>query len=165
MSQETLLNDQGYYEGPISPRRKVVISIFVVLWLLVFYYESNRHFFLNPLFGRELPKIKFLFPPAGWIMFFNVDAGYGGAEVYGIKEGRRHFIDPHDILETKAVGYDNIHRNVLSEVLSYHRRGAFCRFLRRKFPEYDLFEVAAVYYPSVVENPKRKLYRRVYGCE
>jgi len=98
-------------------------------------------------------------------MFFNVDAGYGGAEVYGVKGGQKDLLDPHDILETKAVGYDNIHRNVLSEVLSFYHGPAFCRFLRRKFPEYEQFAVVAVYYPNVAENPKEKLYRTVYVCE
>jgi len=145
--------------------RRRFISLFVLVWLFIFYYESSRHFFLNPFFGRELPKIKFLFPPAGWIMFFNVDEGYGGAEVYGIKDGQRYFINPHDILKTKAVGYDNIHRNVLSEVLSSYHGPAFCRFLRREFPGYEQFEVAAVFYPSVTENPKKKFYRAAYVCE
>ena len=97
---------------PIKRLKRIAISIFVVVWLAVFFYESNRYFYLSPLFGRPLPKVKFLFPPAGWIMFFNVDDGFGYAEVFGIKASVKTKIDPHDILQTKAVGYDNIHRNV-----------------------------------------------------
>ena len=144
--------------------KNILISVFVILWTLVFHYESTRHFFLNPLFGRELPKIKFLFPPAGWIMFFNVDDSYGGAEVYGIKNNQAEFIDPHKILETKAILYDNIHRNVLSGALSPYYKRDFCRFLKRKFPHFDGFLVMAVYYPSIIKTPKKKLYRIEYIC-
>ena len=144
--------------------RNSLITIFVILWTLVFHYESTCFFYLNPLFSRDLPKIRFLFPPAGWIMFYHVDNSYAGAEVYGFKNGRPQLIDPHDILTTKAVGYDNIRRNVLSLVLSHHEQKPFCKFLRRKFPHFDNFAVAAVYYPSVTVNPKRKLYRFIYGC-
>ena len=50
--------------------RNATISIFVVLWLFIFHYESTRIFYLNAATQSELPKFKFLFPPAGWIMFF-----------------------------------------------------------------------------------------------
>ena len=145
--------------------KDICISLFVIIWILAFHYESLRAFYLNPLFKRELPKVKFLFPPAGWIMFFNVDESYGMAEVYGIKNGQPQLIDPHDIFQTKAIGYDNIHRNVLSGVLDPRKGQSFCRFLRRKFPDYEGFWVVAVQYPSVIRQPGQKLYRVMYRCQ
>ena len=144
--------------------RNTFISVFVVMWTLVFHYESTRSYFLEPFFQTQLPQIKFLFPPAGWIMFYNVNETCGFTEVYGVKNGQPIFIDPHKIFETKAIGYDNIHRNVLSTVLMrpYHRH--FCNFLKRKFPGFDEFLVTAVEYPSVVKAPKQKLYQVVYIC-
>ena len=140
------------------------ITAFVVVWTLVFHYESTRFFYLNPFFKRELPKIKFLFPPAGWIMFFNIDQSYTMAEVYGVKEGKPELIDSHKIFATQAIGYDNIHRNVLSSVLYPQRKEDFCRFLKRKFPNDEGFLVAAVYYPSVIKEPAKKLYKVMYQC-
>ncbi len=144
--------------------RNIRISLFVNVWLSIFNYESTCQYYLNPLLRVNLPKMKFLFPPAGWIMFYNVDDTYGSAEVYGVKEEKAEFIDPHKILETKAVGYDNIHRNVLSSVLWLGEKQQFCGFLRRKFPEFDAFLVVATYYPSVVKEPGRKLYKIMYSC-
>ena len=144
--------------------RNAWITAVVILWTALFHYESTRFFYLNPFFKRDLPKLKFLFPPAGWIMFYNVDDSYGLAEVYGVKNEQPQLIDPHKILETKAILYDNIHRNVLSGVLSAHYQRDFCRFLKRKFPDFDGFLVAAVYYPSVIKTPTKKLYRVEYLC-
>jgi len=158
------VNNSGSSLNAFRSQRNLLISVFVVFWTLLFHYESTRNFYLNPLFQMDLPKTKFLFPPAGWIMFFNLDESYGGAEVYGLKSGRPEAIDPHRIFETKAVGYDNIHRNVLSSVLSSYRERDFCRFLRRKFPEYEQFLVAAFYYPSVIKTPNKKLYQIEYVC-
>jgi hypothetical protein len=141
------------------------ITVFVIVWTLVFHYESIRYFYLEPLVGHQLPKLKFLFPPAGWIMFYNVDEGYGLAEVFGVRHGNPEFIDPHRIFETKAVLYDNIHRNVLSGVLSSYYGPEFCRFLKRKFPEFENFYVTAVYYPSVIKTPDKKLYQLKYVCQ
>ena len=145
--------------------RNTAISIFVVVWLFVFHYESTRHFYLEPFFKRELPKMKFLFPPAGWIMFFNVGDGYGQAEVYGIKDGRTHLIDPHQVLTTRAIGYDNIHRNALSTVLSRDVSRDFCAFLKRKFSYFDSFLVTYAQYPSLIERPFEKLQTIAYECK
>ena len=145
--------------------RNFWITALVIVWTLAFHYESVRFFYLNPLFKRELPKVKFLFPPAGWIMFFHVDETYTMAEVYGVKNGEPQLIDPHRIFETKAIGYDNIHRNVLSSVLYPQRKEDFCRFLRRKFPDYESFLVPVVHYPAVVKEPTKKLYRVMYQCQ
>ena len=144
--------------------RNTFISIFVVLWLLVFNYESTRHFYLEPLFKRPLPKMKFLFPPAGWIMFFNVDNSYGYTEVYGVKDGRNQLIDPYQILQTRAIGYDNIHRNALVSVLSQDVAKPFCEFLHRKFPYFDSFLVTYANYPSVTERPFEKQQVLAYEC-
>ncbi len=144
--------------------RNAWITIFVIVWTLAFHYESTRFFYLDPLFGTHLPKIKFLFPPAGWIMFYHVEDSFGTAEVYQIKNGRMEFIDPHKIFETKAVLYDNIHRNVLSSVIGWSQKKEFCRFLKRKFPGAEGFIVMVTYYPSVTQTPKKKLYRIEYIC-
>ena len=99
-------------------RRNAAITWFVIAWTLIFQYETLRANYLSPLFRRDLPKLALLFPPAGWIMFFNVDKSYGMAEVYGMRAGQPFLIDPHQIFQTKAIGYDNIHRNMLVSVLS-----------------------------------------------
>ena len=144
--------------------QNIRITLFVIVWTLIFHYESTRHFYLNPIFKMDLPKIKFLFPPIGWIMFFNVNDSYGMAEVYGIKNGKAQLIDPHTIFQTRAIGYDNIHRNDLSGMLYTQKEASFCRFLKRKFPDCEGFLVTAVYYPSVVKEPGRKLTRILYRC-
>ncbi len=144
--------------------RNSLISVFVIIWTLIFHYESIRHFYLNPFFGRNLPQLKFLFPPAGWIMFYNVNDSYSCAEVYGIKGGQVQLIDPHQILVTRAIGYDNIHRNALSTVLDYELKDYFCRFLERKFPYFDRYLVMLAYWPSVTKTPHRKLQRVAYQC-
>ena len=144
--------------------RHLWISLFVIVWTSLFHYETLRLNYLSPLAGRELPKLKFLYPPAGWIMFFNVDRSYGLAEVYGIQAGQPVLLDPHAVFATRCVGYDNIRRNVLVSVLSSHAAPAFCRYLRRKFPEYGAFAVAYAVYPDLVERPGEKLYHLAYRC-
>ena len=46
--------------------QNVFITIFVIIWLGLFHYESVRGFILNNAMGINAPKTKFLFPPAGW---------------------------------------------------------------------------------------------------
>jgi hypothetical protein len=145
-------------------RRNVAISIFVVVWLSVFHYESLRYAYLNPLFGQTLPKLKLLFPPAGWIMFFHVPESELRAEVHGKKDGDLELIDPHRIFENRWIGYDNIRRNVLVTVLDPYAAGHFCRYLRRKFPEYDTFYVMQAAYPSNLRAPGKRTLRTVYVC-
>ena len=150
------------------------ITVFVILWLLIFSYESLRLHYLSPLIGRPLPKLKFLFPPAGWIMFYTVDASYGFADVYGVNSapGRRGGVkdrtpaklDPHQIFRTQAVGYDNIRRNVLVGVLDGYSAPSFCRYLRRKFPQYDDFAVVEAAYPDVIRAPTQVMGRIAYEC-
>mgnify|MGYP001618326494 CR=1 FL=1 len=149
-------------------RRNVLITTFVVVWTLFFHYQTFRAVCLSPwfqqAFNRPLPRIPLLFPPAGWIMFYRVDASYGFAEVYGLRDRQPALIDPHDILETKALGYDNIHRNALVGVLSREGAEPFCRFLKRKFPAYEQFAVVYGEYPDVATTPDRVLRGVAYRC-
>ena len=151
-------------EGIKRQARNIFISIFVILWTCTFHYESLRAFYLNLLVGHELPKVKFLFPPAGWIMFYNVEDNYGLAEIYKMKNGHPELIDPHKIFETKTVFYDNIRRNLLLGVLSPYNKNRFCHFLEQKFPDAEGFLVTEAYYPSVIKTPKKKLNRVEYAC-
>ena len=146
-------------------RRHVAITWFVVCWLTLFLYETFRYNYLSPLFHRPLPKVALLFPPAGWIMFYDVDKSYGFAEVYGIHGDVPSLIDPHKIFETKAIGYDNIRRNVLVGVLDRGQGPAFCRFLRRKFPQYESFAVLYGQYPDLIAEPTRVEYQVAYRCQ
>lgn len=146
-------------------RRSILISWFVALWLILFNYESLRANYLIPLAGRQLPKTRLLFPPAGWIMFYNIDKSYGFAEVYGLKGTSSTKLDPHEIFRTRAVGYDNIRRNVLVGVLYRDRAPAFCKYLRGKFPEYDAFAVVYGQYPDFVNHPDRILRQVAYRCQ
>ncbi len=138
--------------------RNKLITVFVIGWLTLFLYESLLYF------NRDWRGIKFLFPPAGWIMFYNVGESYGYAEVYGVKDGRTQAIDPHQILQTRAIGYDNIHRNALVSVLDQHMARSFCVFLRRRFPYFDNFIVTYVNYPSVTQRPFEKQQAVAYEC-
>jgi len=146
-------------------KRSVLMSLFVIVWIAVFHYETLRLNYLSPLAGRELPKLKFLYPPAGWIMFFNVDRSYGFAEVYGLKGNQPFLIDPHEIFETRFVWYDNIRRNVLITVLSSADAQKFCQYLSRKFPQYDAFAVVYGVFPDLVHKPGETLYQVAYRCQ
>ncbi len=146
-------------------RRTILISLFVCVWVGVFHYETLRLNYLSPLVGRELPKLKFLYPPAGWIMFFDVDRSYGFAEVYGLAPGQPSvLLDPHDIFSTRFVWYDNIRRNVLVGVLAPHHTPRFCAYLGRKFPQYGAFAVVQGHYPDVVGHPDEVRRGVAYRC-
>ena len=154
---------------------------FVILWTLLFHYETLRANYLSPLVlrlrsarashaaeglvGRPLPKFPLLFSPAGWIMFFQVDKTYGFAEVYGLRQGKAVQLDPHEIFATRAVGYDNIHRNMLVGVLDRHDAPAFCRYLHRKFPDDAAFAVVYAQYPDLIQTPDRILRQVAYRCQ
>ncbi len=141
-----------------------LITVFVICWLLLFQYETLRLHYLGPLLNRELPKLPLLFPPAGWLMFYQIDSSYGLAEVYGIRQGRQTKLDPHDIFETQAIGYDNIHRNVLIGVLYRDRVAPFCHYLGRKFPDYESFVVVYKRYPDVIAKPGYFTRQAMYRC-
>ena len=144
--------------------RNAIITIFVILWTIVFHYESVRHFYLNPLFEKPLPKVKFLFPPAGWIMFFRVDDQFGHYEVYGVKGDDVHLIDPHEVFRVRTIGFDNIHRGVLGSAANRQRAPNFCRHLRNRFPYYDKFLVRSIYYPSITKEPYKRYQKVQYQC-
>lgn len=148
----------------VKTHRDRWITGFVIVWLLVFHYESLRYGVLRPWLRRELPKLPLLFPPAGWIMFYRVEDGEGRAEVYGLTNSRPELIDPHAIFRTRFVGYDNIRRNVLISVLEPERGTAFCRFLHRRFPAYPGFAVVYLQYPSVVDRPLQAQRYLAYRC-
>lgn len=149
----------------VSRPRKIVISLFVILWTVLFHYESLRAFYLTPLFGRSLPKWPLLFPPAGWIMFYDVGSAWTTAEVYGLKGKGVERIDPHQIFKTRFVGFDNIHRNIMVNVLDVRRGRDFCRFLERKFPEYTGFTVVHAGYRRLTPpSEQEKLYQPLYQC-
>ena len=143
----------------------ILITGFVILWTIIFHYESIRYFYLERRVGHPLPKVKFLFPPAGWIMFYNVDPSSGYVEVFGVKEGAPQVIDPHDIFRTRTIMFDNIHRNILSTVASPYTAKDFCRFLEWRFPYFDDFMITAVYYPDVVKGPHQRYQQLKYRCK
>ena len=147
-----------------SKVRNIFISVFVIIWIAIFHYESTRALFLQPYFKRPLPKLMLLFPPAGWIMFYNVDDSSGYVEIYGIYRGQLQRIDPHDVIKTRTIAYDNIHRNILSEVANAEMKPIFCKFLQRKFSDFDNFLVTVVYYPSVSKTPHRAIQKVIYQC-
>ena len=151
--------------------RNIGISIFVILWIILFHYESTRFFYLSPLLKRDLPQIKFLFPPAGWIMFYNVDEQYGLAEVYGVKknpnpsaQAEMQLLDPHMIFRTRAIGYDNINRNVLGTILSQSVQHPFCNYLKMRFGYFDNFLITYVHYPAIAKAPFVRTQQVVYQC-
>jgi len=146
-------------------RRSVGITYFVIIWTLMFQYESLRANYLSPLFHRPLPKLALLFPPAGWIMFYAIEPAYGFAEVYGIRDTVPVKLDPHQIFTTHAVGYENVHRNMLVGVLNPRQAPAFCRYLHWKFPAYRAFSVLYGVYPDLITSPNRVDYQVAYRCQ
>ena len=144
--------------------RNIVITLFIVIYSLTFHYESTRHFYLNALFKKELPKVKYLFPPAGWIMFYQVGEQYGFTEVYGLKGEDSYRIDPHEIFRVRTIGFDNIHRGILGAVSYRERAQSFCGHLKRRFDFFDEFLIVTQHYPSFVDQPyDRREYVR-YKC-
>ncbi|OGX34606.1 MAG: hypothetical protein A3C36_02260 [Omnitrophica WOR_2 bacterium RIFCSPHIGHO2_02_FULL_52_10] len=148
----------------MNTRRNWLITCFVILWCLAFHYESVRYFYLEPLAGRPLPKIKFLFPPAGWIMFYRVDRSYGHVRVFGYKGDQGMEIDPHEIFRVRTIGYDNIHRGVIGSAASSHNQAAFCEHLRRRFGDMDSFRIVSTYYPDFVAHPYEQYHQILYSC-
>lgn len=150
--------------------RNIGISVFTAVWLCVFFYESTRYSFLTPV-AREvfqaerLPKLKFLFPPAGWIMFYRVSDVEGEVVVYGVKDGQLHRLDPHEIYPVRFIGFDNIYRGILGQMLYPHMQPRFCRYLKRKIPYFDAFAVSYVYYPSLTKNKHQRQQRMIYRCQ
>ena len=144
--------------------RNFFISVFVILWCLAFHYESARHFYLEPLAKRPLPKIKFLFPPAGWIMFFRVDEAYGHLRVFGFKDGQSFEVDPHEVFRVRTIGFDNIHRGIMGAAASRRNSGAFCKQLYSRFEYFDSFRILYDYYPNFVTEPAKRYQQIFYSC-
>ena len=144
--------------------RNTIITIFVIVWIGIFHYESIRYFYLQPLLKKELPKVKLLFPPAGWIMFFKVEDDFAYVDVFGVKGNVPYLIDAHDIFRTRTIGFDNIHRNILGTVLEPGQSKPFCRFLNYRFPQFDRFIVVSNYYPSLTKNPTEIIQKVQYQC-
>ena len=140
------------------------ITFFVILWCLAFHYESVRYFYLQPLLKRPLPKIKFLFPPAGWIMFYHVDSGYAHNRIFGVKNSQSYEIDPHEVFRVRTIGFDNVHRGVVSGAASQRYRYAFCKQLYTRFKGNDNFIIVQDYYPDFVNEPYKRYQQVLYDC-
>ncbi len=98
-------------------------------------------------------------------MFFHVGKSYGFAEVYGIRDNTGIPLDPHEIFPTRAIGYDNIRRNVLIGVLSNEDAPRFCRYLNWKFPSFKSFAVVYAQYPDLIESPDDVRRQLAYRCD
>ncbi len=104
-------------------------------------------------------------------MFFNVDEQFSRTQVYGLKSLPQNpnqyvpqEIEPHVIFRTRTIGFDNIHRNIMSTVIMEMNQRPFCRYLKMKFPYYDNFVVILVRYPNVVKTPMEHTQQVVYQC-
>lgn len=144
--------------------RNCVISIFGIVWIILFQYVSLRHFYLEPFFQKKLWKPKFLFPPAGWIMFYRVDNRFATTQVYGFRDQQPYLIDPHDIFRTRTIGYDNIYRGIVGAVHEQSNRQSFCGYLKRRFPEYQRFVIMFEVYPDMVHKPQLRQKKISYQC-
>lgn len=156
----------GYW---VRRSKRAWLRLFIAGWLLLFVYETLRAFQLKPLVarlaGREvaLPKLPMLFPPAGWIMFYEVGDTAGGLEIYGVSNATTTLIDPHRVFATRYVGFDNIRRGMLWSAAG--RQWEFCNFLRRKFPEYPDFSVVQYQYQDLGSGkPPERQQAPLYGC-
>ena len=116
--------------------------------------------------GKQFPKFPLLFPPAGWIMFYEVGNFFSTAEVYGVKkEGKPELVDPHRIMTPRFVGFDNIHRNVMVSLLEREKSREVCGYLKRKFPEYERLVVVYAEYPELVPAERRQKFEQpFYAC-
>ncbi len=147
------------------------ISLFVVIWLMVFMLNTTRHLLLEPFLKRSFPGFslalavnKFLFPPAGPIMFFNVDDSFGFYRVSGIKNGKLFDLNPHEVILNRTLFYDNIHRGVLGAIGDPGSVVSFCRWMHGRFPEFDDFAVGVRQYPALKKS--RYVYQEgwLYRC-
>ncbi len=151
--------------------RDCFINYFVVIWLFLFFYYNTRSFLLEPFLRGAfrnptltLEGNKFLFPPAGPIMFYNVNSAFGHHRVLGIKNEEAFELDPHDIYLTRTFFYDNVHRGVLGEIGDLSNAPSFCYTMYRRMPEFDDFVVTLRVYPSLTTS--RYVYREklIYHC-
>lgn len=73
-------------------------------------------------------------------------------------------IDPHDIIRTRTIFFDNIHRGILGTAAETGRAKPFCRYLNQKFPYFDAFIVTGNYYPSITKEPYNRIQNILYQC-
>lgn len=144
--------------------RNILITLFVIVWTIIFHYESARYFYFQRWFNRPLPKMKLLFPPAGWIMFYEVTRQSGNVEVYGVKNSVPQLIDPHDIFRTRTFGFDNVHRGIMSVAADEKNKTRFCGFLRKRFPYFDQYVITYDYYPDITKERHQKWQTVLYQC-
>jgi len=137
---------------------------------------SVKYFYLEPWLKKPLPRVPMLFPPAGWIMFYNVNDQFGEAQVYGIEgisivgAGRdarinyktKFLIDQHEIFRTRTILFDNIKRGLIHGAL--RNKEQFCAFLEYRFPYYDGFEIRYIHYPQMSKKTGKKIERIAYQC-
>jgi len=97
-------------------------------------------------------------------MFYNIDDRTSYVEVYGIKGQQSQIIDPHDIIRTRTVGYDNIHRGILGQVTYSQYYRSFCNFLNYRFDYFDRFLITIVSHPNMSENPYERYQKVLYQC-
>jgi len=156
--------------------RNILITSFVIVWTMAYHYMSLKHFYLEPFFNRRLPRVPMLFPPAGWIMFYNVGDQSGTIDVYGLKgvkvqvydkkyfvQGKEYQrIDPHDIFRTRTIFFDNIKRGLINGAVGSQKD--FCDFLEFRFPYYDAFEIRHTVYPSLTKEPYARDEQIYYQC-
>jgi len=148
--------------------RNAAISLFVVIWLFIFHFESTRYFYYKEPIAKKIeevvPKFKFLFPPIGWIMFYNIDDSFGHVIVYGKKGDETQPLDPHEIFRTRTIGYDNIHRGILGTASYKQNVHRFCRFLYHRFEYFDTFIVSMAHYPQRSVEPYKRIQNVLYTC-
>jgi len=97
-------------------------------------------------------------------MFYAVGDEFGNVNVYGKRDDELQLIDPHDIFRTRTIGYDNIHRGILTHVADVRVSRDFCRFLKYRFPSFENFFVSVVYYPSVTKDKYQRRQQTKYQC-
>src|SRR5688572_13052480 len=81
--------------------RNILITLFVIIWTLGYHYMSIKHFSLDPHFKKPLPRVPMLFPPAGWIMFYNVGDQFGEIDVYGLKDINIQLVNQRAFVQAK----------------------------------------------------------------
>ncbi len=136
------------------------ITLFVLIWLIVYFYNNTRLMLLRPFIQRHFPRAaahlpvnQFLFPPAGPIMFLHLDDTFAHFVVYGVKDLKLYELNPHKIIQNRTLFYDNTHRGVLSAIADRETAPSFCRMMDRRFPEFDDFVVALRRYRSLSRQP------------
>ena len=98
-------------------------------------------------------------------MFYHVDSAYGHRRVFGMKDDQVFEIDPHEIFRVRTIGYDNIHRGVISSAASERNKRAFCQHLYKRFENFDNFRILFTYYPNFITDPHLRYQQVLYSCK